>query len=179
MLYLLWKCLKIYPENTDGEVNPSLLPAEEVLKICAETSDFKFNCSLVNIDFFIRHGILGLTIGVPRHHCWFAQLKKLITKSSWIFIVNSVRRIPKLRLLVTHRSTPHWYRQVWTLLYLILEQQVSLASARALGIGSHKAREPSPETFLTLSDQQLRDVGLSRQKIHYGRTLAEAVLTET
>ena len=37
-------------------------------------------------------------------------------------------------------------------------------------------REPSPEAFLTLSDQQLRDAGLSRQKIHYGRTLAEAVL---
>ena len=48
------------PKNTDGEVQSfELLPAEEVLKICAETFDFKFNCSLVNIDFFIRHGILG------------------------------------------------------------------------------------------------------------------------
>ncbi|MEK9683168.1 MAG: DUF4743 domain-containing protein [Rhodospirillaceae bacterium] len=47
------------PRSTDGEMESfQMLPAEEVMEICAETTDFKFNCSVVNIDFFIRHGIL-------------------------------------------------------------------------------------------------------------------------
>ena len=35
------------------------LPAQEVLEIITQTDDFKFNCNLVMIDFFLRHGILG------------------------------------------------------------------------------------------------------------------------
>ncbi len=48
------------PSNTDGELSEfRLLPAREVMAITADTADFKFNCAAVNIDFFIRHGILG------------------------------------------------------------------------------------------------------------------------
>jgi isopentenyldiphosphate isomerase len=47
------------PQNTDGEIAEfRLLPAEEVMQITADTGEFKFNCSVVNIDFFIRHGLL-------------------------------------------------------------------------------------------------------------------------
>lgn len=48
------------PRNTDGEMDGfSLLPAKEVMAITAETTDFKFNCAVANVDFFIRHGLLG------------------------------------------------------------------------------------------------------------------------
>ncbi|MCU7915655.1 MAG: DUF4743 domain-containing protein [Candidatus Thiodiazotropha sp. (ex Gloverina cf. vestifex)] len=48
------------PRNTDGEVAEfMLLPVEEVLRLVRDTDEFKLNCNLVLIDFFIRHGILN------------------------------------------------------------------------------------------------------------------------
>ncbi|RME85213.1 MAG: DNA-3-methyladenine glycosylase 2 family protein [Caldilineae bacterium] len=64
-----------------------------------------------------------------------------------------------------------------TLLHIILEQQVSLASAHAafrkLG---ERVRPLTPGNFLALDDATLREVGFSRQKARYGRLLARAVL---
>lgn len=65
-----------------------------------------------------------------------------------------------------------------TLMLLILEQQVSLASARAtyrrLEVRLDGALEP--DRFLALDDAALRSAGLSRQKARYGRALAGAVV---
>jgi len=48
------------PHNTDGEVHHFMrLPVEEVIGIVRDTTRFKFNCALVLIDFFIRHGLIG------------------------------------------------------------------------------------------------------------------------
>jgi len=48
------------PTNTDGELAGfKLLPVREVMEITADTAEFKFNCAAVNVDFFVRHGILG------------------------------------------------------------------------------------------------------------------------
>jgi 8-oxo-dGTP pyrophosphatase MutT (NUDIX family) len=48
------------PSNSDGEVAEfNLLPVQEVLALVRDTDDFKPNCNLVLIDFFIRHGILN------------------------------------------------------------------------------------------------------------------------
>lgn len=48
------------PENTDGEVHAFFrLPAEEVMAMVRESDRFKFNCALVLIDFFIRHGLIA------------------------------------------------------------------------------------------------------------------------
>ena len=48
------------PKNTDGEVEAfSLWPIEKVAERVRETEDFKFNCALVIIDFFIRHGLIA------------------------------------------------------------------------------------------------------------------------
>jgi len=48
------------PVNKDGETAEfTLLPVAEVMAITADTRDFKFNCALVNIDFFVRHGCLA------------------------------------------------------------------------------------------------------------------------
>ena len=74
---------------------------------------------------------------------------------------------------------PLWPREPGfaTLLHIILEQQVSLASAKSAfdrlcaAIGP-----PTPKTFLTLDDVQLKGSGFSRQKTRYGRELARAIL---
>jgi isopentenyldiphosphate isomerase len=48
------------PENTDGEVESfELMPIEEVAEIVRDSSEFKFNCNLVIIDFLIRHGVIN------------------------------------------------------------------------------------------------------------------------
>lgn len=65
-----------------------------------------------------------------------------------------------------------------TLVFIILEQQVSLASARAAYARLEAALAPAitPVGFLALSDDALRAVGFSRQKMVYARGLAQAVL---
>ncbi|HET8728084.1 MAG TPA: DUF4743 domain-containing protein [Alphaproteobacteria bacterium] len=48
------------PRNTDGEVAGfELWPVEEVARAIRETDEFKFNVNHVNIDFLIRHGVIG------------------------------------------------------------------------------------------------------------------------
>ena len=47
------------PSNRDGEVEDfQLWPIERVMEVVAGGDEFKFNCNLVLIDFFIRHGFL-------------------------------------------------------------------------------------------------------------------------
>jgi len=75
---------------------------------------------------------------------------------------------------------PLWPREPGfpTLLHIILEQQVSLASAKtAFDRLSAAIGPPTPETFLTLDDAQLKTIGFSRQKTRYGRELAQAILS--
>lgn len=77
-------------------------------------------------------------------------------------------------------APPLWKREPGfaTLVYIILEQQVSLASARAAFQKLDQAIQPlTPQTFLTLNDAQLKAIGFSRQKMGYCRNLAEAIRT--
>jgi 8-oxo-dGTP pyrophosphatase MutT (NUDIX family) len=47
------------PVNQDGEVEFfELWPIADVMARVRDTDDFKFNVALVNIDFFLRHGLL-------------------------------------------------------------------------------------------------------------------------
>lgn len=77
---------------------------------------------------------------------------------------------------------PLWAREPGfaTLIHITLEQQVSLASARA---ANNRLRdvlgEVTPQSLLSLSDLQLKEIGFSRQKTSYARILAEAVLHRT
>lgn len=76
-------------------------------------------------------------------------------------------------------APPLWSRPPGfpTLIYIILEQQVSLASARAAFNRLSAAIPPvTPQQFLTLDDAQLKAIGFSRQKTAYGRALAQAIL---
>jgi DNA-3-methyladenine glycosylase II len=78
---------------------------------------------------------------------------------------------------------PMWSRTPGfaTLIRIILEQQVSLASALAafnklkLRLGVEGDPELSPRAVLALDDAELKTIGFSRQKAHYTRLLAEAL----
>src|SRR3954447_21157876 len=76
---------------------------------------------------------------------------------------------------------PLWDREPGfaTLLHIILEQQVSLASAKAcFDKLTARVGHVSPAALLTLDDAELRAVGFSRQKAAYGRHLAEALTNQ-
>ena len=48
------------PKPIDGEVESfALRPVPEVLRMVAETDEYKDNCNLVLIDFFLRHGYIA------------------------------------------------------------------------------------------------------------------------
>jgi len=82
------------------------------------------------------------------------------------------------RIVSEYGAPPLWQRDQGfpTLIHIILEQQVSLASARAaFGRLQGLVDTLTPESFLGLSDAQLRLAGFSRQKTRYGRALANAV----
>ena len=83
---------------------------------------------------------------------------------------------------VVHRwgPPPLWAREPGfpTLIHIILEQQVSLASARAAFDRLLALATPlTPTRFLELDDATLRTVGFSRQKTGYSRHLAQAIVT--
>ncbi|PYU21027.1 MAG: DNA-3-methyladenine glycosylase 2 family protein [Acidobacteria bacterium] len=78
----------------------------------------------------------------------------------------------------TYGQPPLWVREPGfpTLVYIILEQQVSLASARAAFGRLKAAASPlTPRHFLKLSDVELLRIGFSRQKTLYTRLLAESL----
>jgi DNA-3-methyladenine glycosylase II len=77
-------------------------------------------------------------------------------------------------------APPMWARRPGfaTLVRIILEQQVSLASARAAYRRLSQAIAPiTPRRFLRLDDQALHEIGFSRQKAGYVRRLAEEILS--
>ena len=64
-----------------------------------------------------------------------------------------------------------------SLMHIILEQQVSLSSAKASFDRLRRAASPlTPERFLKLGDARLKACGFSRQKTAYGRTLAKIIV---
>lgn len=87
---------------------------------------------------------------------------------------------PPLATIITqHGYPPLWAREPGfaTLIHIILEQQVSLASAlSAFNKLQAALSSVTPESFLTLDDAELKAVGFSRQKTRYGRDLAHKIL---
>jgi DNA-3-methyladenine glycosylase II len=63
-----------------------------------------------------------------------------------------------------------------TLVLLILEQQVSIDSAKATFLKIKAYTTCNPQTMLILSDEEFRNLGVSRQKTKYIKILAEAIL---
>ena len=86
------------------------------------------------------------------------------------------------KIVHTFGYPPTWQREPGfaTLIRIILEQQVSYASAKATFKRLNDAVETlTPESFLTLNDVELKAIGFSRQKTRYGRILAQAVADRT
>jgi DNA-3-methyladenine glycosylase II len=80
----------------------------------------------------------------------------------------------------THGMPPLWKREAnfATLIHIILEQQVSLASAlSAFNKLSERLGKITPEKVSSLSDEELKSCYFSRQKTVYARELAKAVLS--
>ena len=78
----------------------------------------------------------------------------------------------------TYGAPPLWKRRAEfkTLVHIILEQQVSLASAlAAFNKLKEKVGEITPEAVLSLSDEELKAAYFSRQKTVYVRHLAKAI----
>ncbi len=65
-----------------------------------------------------------------------------------------------------------------TLVLLILEQQVSIDSAKATFLKIKNYTICNPETMLILPNEEFRNLGVSRQKTTYIKILAEAVVNK-
>lgn len=83
------------------------------------------------------------------------------------------------RIFQQHGYPPMWTRPntFESLVHIILEQQVSLASALAtLNKLRERLTEVTPEALLLLSDDELKACYFSRQKTTYARYLAQAIV---
>lgn len=82
-------------------------------------------------------------------------------------------------IVAAHGNPPLWARAPGfpTLIHIILEQQVSLASAQAAFNKLAAAGQVAPQRFLQFNDDELRGFGFSRQKARYGRELSQAILS--
>ena len=82
------------------------------------------------------------------------------------------------RVFKTYGAPPLWNRDPTfaTLIHIILEQQVSLASAlSAFNKLKNKLGNITPEAVLSLTDAEMKACYFSRQKISYARDLAKAI----
>lgn len=83
------------------------------------------------------------------------------------------------RAYKTYGPPPLWDREPTfaSLVHIILEQQVSLASAKAAFDNLVDAvGEVTPEAVLSLSDEQMKAACVSRQKAVYVRELSQAII---
>jgi DNA-3-methyladenine glycosylase II len=86
------------------------------------------------------------------------------------------------RIVVDYGYPPQWQRESGfpTLIRIILEQQVSSASAQATFQRLNTAVDHlCPASFLLLDDLELKTIGFSRQKTNYGRILAQGIIDRT
>jgi DNA-3-methyladenine glycosylase II len=91
----------------------------------------------------------------------------------------SARDPDMARILKELGPPPMWEREAGfhTLLRIILEQKISLASAEAVyNRLAALCRPLTPERFLELDDDTIRSTGFSRQKMAYVRDLARAIV---
>jgi DNA-3-methyladenine glycosylase II len=83
-------------------------------------------------------------------------------------------------IIKTHGYPPFWCRPntFETLVHIILEQQVSLASAlSALNKLKERTQQLTPARLLLLTDEEMKACYCSRQKTGYIKYLAEAILS--
>lgn len=80
----------------------------------------------------------------------------------------------------TYGDPPLWQRATGfrTLVHIILEQQVSLGSAKSMLLRLEREIQPvTPERFVELGDRHFRELGVTRQKSAYLLELAGSVVS--
>src|SRR6185312_17117209 len=110
------------------------------------------------------------------------KMNNKFTSSNYHSICDELAlRDPDLAIIIqTYGHPPFWSRPntFETLVHVILEQQVSLASAlSALNKLKERLAEIIPERLLLLTDEEMRACYVSRQKAIYLRHLAQALAT--
>jgi DNA-3-methyladenine glycosylase II len=83
------------------------------------------------------------------------------------------------QILATHGPPPMWRRPTGfpTLVHIILEQQVSLKSAKAMLLRLQSAIDPfTPNRFVELGEPHFRRLGVTRQKSAYLLHLSHSIL---
>jgi DNA-3-methyladenine glycosylase II len=116
--------------------------------------------------------------------CWRGILLRMGKRLSRLTLLKCVRELAVkdkdlAKIASTYGPPPLRKREqgFHTLVQIILEQQVSLASAKAAYNRLKVAVDPlEPKSFLGLTDKELKPIGFSRQKTRYGRELANAIL---
>ena len=113
----------------------------------------------------------------------FMKMVETFDDSNFEYLCNHLaEKDDDLKLIVdTYGYPPLFARKATfeTLLHIILEQQVSLASAKAaLNKLKEKIEIVLPEKLLLLTDVELRACYFSRQKITYSRDLAKAIINK-
>lgn len=87
-----------------------------------------------------------------------------------------------LKVIITQYGYPPFWNRTptfATLIHIILEQQVSLASALAAFLKlQEKIGHIQPEKLLLLTDEEMKACYFSRQKMVYARHLAEAIVSK-
>jgi DNA-3-methyladenine glycosylase II len=83
------------------------------------------------------------------------------------------------RIIDTHGIPTMWTREPTyaTLVHIILEQQVSIMSAKACFEKlKFRVGKVVPEYVLLLTDEEMKECGFSRQKMNYARILGQEIL---
>lgn len=108
-------------------------------------------------------------------------LPKSLTKESFLEGLSVLAEVDTdlARIISAIGPPPLWSREPGfsTMIHIILEQQVSLASAQAAFTKLNASvSELTPERFVEFTDESLKEFGFSRQKTTYCRGLAQAIL---
>ena len=111
-------------------------------------------------------------------------MRRALTNASYAEAIAELSaRDPALGAVVeAWGAPPRWKRAQGfaTLVLLILEQQVSLASAEATFARlEERAGEIAPAAILALGEERMKEAGLSRQKARYVHGLAQAAAAGT
>jgi DNA-3-methyladenine glycosylase II len=124
-------------------------------------------CDIISSFLYLSQSIIFMIISLTKN-----SLKK-----GAVYL--AARDNDLARLLETNGTPPLWARSPCfsTLIHIILEQQVSLASAMAVYLRLADNLVPfTPERFLEVGSTYLRSLGVTRQKSAYCINVAEAIL---
>ncbi len=141
------------------------------LKVSIRFRNYSLKLKYSNIISFLHCSILAL----------FSQfMGKIQNKQHFESLCNLCIAIePNLKTVIDRFGyPPFWHREpnFATLVLTILEQQVSLASAKAAFVKlQEKIGEITPGNVLKLKDEELRSCYFSKQKALYVRTLADEI----